>query len=96
MCTYRPTELYKLQVGAPDGGRYRVALDSDAVDFGGSGRVGHGVDHFTEPEGVPGMLSAAHIRFESQCTIIAEGCGTDVVRFGHKPKHTQVQTQVPS
>ena len=41
-------------MGAPDGGRYRVALDSDADDFGGSGRVGHGIDHFTEPEGVPG------------------------------------------
>ena len=52
------TLLFDLQVGAPDGGRYRVALDSDAADFGGTGRVGHGVDHFTEPEGVPGALFA--------------------------------------
>ena len=43
------------QVGAPDGGRYRVAVDSDAFDFGGAGRVGHDVDHFTVPEGVPGV-----------------------------------------
>ena len=45
-------------MGAPDGGRYRVAVDSDAAAFGGAGRIGHGVDHFTEPEGVPGGLLA--------------------------------------
>lgn len=31
----------------PEPGRYRVALDSDAWDFGGPGRVGHDVDHFS-------------------------------------------------
>ena len=35
------------QVPVPEPGRYRVALDSDAWDFGGPGRVGHDVDHFT-------------------------------------------------
>lgn len=43
-----------LQVGAGEGGRYRVVLDSDEGRFGGRGRLGHGVDHFTQPEGVPG------------------------------------------
>lgn len=36
------------QVPVPEPGRYRVALDSDAWDFGGPGRVGHDVDHFTQ------------------------------------------------
>jgi Alpha amylase, C-terminal all-beta domain len=43
-------------VGAGEGGRYRVVLDSDEGRFGGQGRLGHGVDHFTQPEGVPGTL----------------------------------------
>ena len=40
-----------LQVGVGLGGRYRVALDSDSPAFGGGGRVGHDVDHFTTPAG---------------------------------------------
>ena len=53
---FSPFNSYEgYKVGAPEGGRYRVALDSDATDFGGEGRVGHDVDHFTQPEGVPGV-----------------------------------------
>jgi 1,4-alpha-glucan branching enzyme len=40
-----------LQVPAQVPGRYRVVLDSDARDFGGRGRLGHDVDHFTQPAG---------------------------------------------
>ena len=47
-------EGYK--VGAPTGGIYRVVLDSDEAKFGGAGRVGHGVDHFTQIEGTPGEI----------------------------------------
>lgn len=32
----------------PEPGKYRVALDSDAWDYGGEGRVGWDVDHFSE------------------------------------------------
>jgi len=46
-------EGYKVGVGLP--GTYRVVLDSDAFMFGGKGRVGHDADHFTSPEGVPGV-----------------------------------------
>ncbi|KAK0577594.1 hypothetical protein LWI29_035556 [Acer saccharum] len=46
-------EGYKVGCGWP--GKYRVALDSDAWEYGGHGRVGHGVDHFTSPEGIPGV-----------------------------------------
>ncbi|XP_011628895.1 1,4-alpha-glucan-branching enzyme 1, chloroplastic/amyloplastic isoform X1 [Amborella trichopoda] len=42
------------KVGCDLPGKYRVALDSDALEFGGHGRVGHDVDHFTSPEGEPG------------------------------------------
>jgi 1,4-alpha-glucan branching enzyme len=37
-----------LEVPAPVPGRYRAALNSDAEEFGGAGRVGSGVDHFTQ------------------------------------------------
>ncbi|GER55487.1 4-alpha-glucan-branching enzyme [Striga asiatica] len=46
-------EGYKIGCDLP--GKYKVALDSDAWEFGGHGRVGHNVDHFTTPEGVPGV-----------------------------------------
>ena len=42
-----------LAVPVPIPGKYRAVLDSDAVEFGGRGRVGAGVDHFTIP-GSPG------------------------------------------
>ncbi|PIA46826.1 hypothetical protein AQUCO_01500400v1 [Aquilegia coerulea] len=44
---------YKIGCDLP--GKYRVALDSDAWEFGGHGRVAHDVDHFTSPEGIPGV-----------------------------------------
>ena len=43
---------YRVGVGEP--GSYRVALDSDAFDFGGHGRVPHDDVYFTSPEGEPG------------------------------------------
>ncbi|GLT46061.1 hypothetical protein SLA2020_198490 [Shorea laevis] len=43
------------KVGCDLPGKYRIALDSDAWEFGGHGRVGHDVDHFTSPEGTPGV-----------------------------------------
>ncbi|KAH7615671.1 hypothetical protein Ndes2526B_g09583 [Nannochloris sp. 'desiccata'] len=38
-----------LPVPAPVPGKYRAVLDSDGVEFGGKGRIGHSVDHFTQP-----------------------------------------------
>lgn len=53
---FSPTEDYEgLKVGAGEGGKYHIVLDSDEQRFGGRGRLGHGVDHFTQPEGVPGQ-----------------------------------------
>ncbi|KAK9820161.1 hypothetical protein WJX72_006858 [[Myrmecia] bisecta] len=49
---FKDFEGYK--VGVPEAGKWRVVLDSDDVKFGGKGRVGHDVDHFTHPEGEPG------------------------------------------
>ncbi|OWM70582.1 hypothetical protein CDL15_Pgr014255 [Punica granatum] len=52
---FHPENTYRgYKVGCDLPGKYRVALDSDARDFGGHGRVGHDVDHFTTPEGIPG------------------------------------------
>ncbi|EPS72458.1 hypothetical protein M569_02296, partial [Genlisea aurea] len=44
---------YKVGCDAP--GKYRVALDSDSKEFGGYSRIQRGVDHFTSPEGIPGV-----------------------------------------
>ena len=46
--TDRTVLLLLVQVPVPEPGRYRVVLDSDAHEFGGQGRVGHDVDHFTQ------------------------------------------------
>eukprot|EP01018_Ginkgo_biloba_P039526 Gb_16532 [translate_table: standard] len=52
---FHPENTYVgYKVGCDMPGKYRVALDSDALEYGGQGRVGHDVDHFTSPEGVPG------------------------------------------
>ncbi|KAL1814970.1 hypothetical protein ACET3Z_017544 [Daucus carota] len=53
---FHPENTYDgYKVGCDMPGKYRVALDSDALEFGGHGRVGHDVDHFTSPEGIPGV-----------------------------------------
>ncbi|MQM01759.1 hypothetical protein Taro_034516 [Colocasia esculenta] len=53
---FHPENTYEgHKVGCDLPGKYRVALDSDALEFGGHGRVGHDVDHFTSPEGIPGL-----------------------------------------
>ncbi|KAI3734510.1 hypothetical protein L6452_13980 [Arctium lappa] len=53
---FHPDNTYDgYKVGCDLPGKYRVALDSDAWEFGGHGRVGHDVDHFTSPEGIPGI-----------------------------------------
>ncbi|XP_021754453.1 1,4-alpha-glucan-branching enzyme 1, chloroplastic/amyloplastic-like [Chenopodium quinoa] len=53
---FHPENTYEgYKIGCDLPGKYRVALDSDALDFGGRGRVGHDVDHFTNPEGIPGV-----------------------------------------
>ena len=46
---------WAMQAGVPEGGRYQVVLDSDDTQFGGHGRIGHDVQHFSSPEGVPGQ-----------------------------------------
>ncbi|XP_078448398.1 1,4-alpha-glucan-branching enzyme, chloroplastic/amyloplastic-like isoform X2 [Wolffia australiana] len=53
---FHPDNTYHgYKVGCDLPGKYRAALDSDAPEFGGLGRVGGDVDHFTSPEGVPGL-----------------------------------------
>ncbi|KAK6939075.1 Alpha-amylase/branching enzyme, C-terminal all beta [Dillenia turbinata] len=53
---FHPENTYEgYKVGCDLPGKYRVALDSDSSEFGGPGRVGHNVDHFTNPEGIPGV-----------------------------------------
>jgi 1,4-alpha-glucan branching enzyme len=47
---FSPSNDYEgLKVPVPQPGKYRPVLDSDAKEFGGRGRVGHGVDHFSDP-----------------------------------------------
>ena len=43
-----------MQVGIGEGGKYKLILDSDALHFGGPGRVPHDPEMFSQPEGIPG------------------------------------------
>eukprot|EP00884_Botryococcus_braunii_P004632 jgi/Botrbrau1/1416/Bobra.0063s0112.1 len=52
-CPTIDREGYKVGVGEP--GKYRIVLDSDDLQYGGLGRLNHTVDHFTSPEGIPGV-----------------------------------------
>lgn len=52
---FHPVNTYSgYKVGCDLPGKYRIAQDSDSLDFGGHGQLGHDVDHFTTPEGEPG------------------------------------------
>ncbi|KAH7437626.1 hypothetical protein KP509_05G081300 [Ceratopteris richardii] len=52
---FHPQNTYEgYKVGCDLPGKYRVAFDSDSLEYGGYGRVGHDSDHFTNPEGEPG------------------------------------------
>lgn len=65
---FHPTKTYDgYKVGCKEPGKYRVALDSDHPDFGGKGRVGYGVDHFSSPEGIPGKPET---NFNNRCVSI--------------------------
>jgi len=47
---FSPHKTYEgYRVAAREGGKWRVALDSDAYHFGGKGRVSWDADHFTVP-----------------------------------------------
>ncbi|CAK0744688.1 1,4-alpha-glucan-branching enzyme, chloroplastic/amyloplastic [Coccomyxa viridis] len=46
-------EGYK--VGTPEQGRYKAIVSSDDKQYGGQGRINNSVEHFTHPEGTPGV-----------------------------------------
>jgi len=52
---FHPTnDYFDYKVGAPEGGNYKIVLDSDASIVGGQGRVPHHKSLTTQPEGIPG------------------------------------------
>ena len=57
-----------LQIGVPDGGRYEVVMSSDSKKYGGCDRIGVGIEHFSQPEGVPGEGGFFVPRIESPLT----------------------------
>ncbi|TXG51930.1 hypothetical protein EZV62_021099 [Acer yangbiense] len=65
-------EGYKVGCGWP--GKYRVALDSDAWECGGHGRVGHDVDHFTSPEGIPGVPETNFNNRSNSFKVLSPAC----------------------
>eukprot|EP00271_Cylindrocystis_brebissonii_P007309 TRINITY_DN20683_c0_g1_i1.p1 TRINITY_DN20683_c0_g1~~TRINITY_DN20683_c0_g1_i1.p1 ORF type:complete len:881 (+),score=127.80 TRINITY_DN20683_c0_g1_i1:240-2882(+) len=65
---FHPSKSYEgYKVGCREPGKYRLALDSDDKEYGGQGRVGRGVDHFSSPEGIPGK---AETNFNNRCASI--------------------------
>jgi 1,4-alpha-glucan branching enzyme len=52
---FHPTQSYTdYRIGVNVGGKYRIILDSDALEFGGHGRLDHSTDYFTFDEGFAG------------------------------------------
>ncbi|CAL5219263.1 g1061 [Coccomyxa viridis] len=50
---YNDYEGYK--IGTPEPGRYKAIASSDDKQYGGQGRIDNTIEHFTHPEGTPGM-----------------------------------------
>jgi len=48
------------QIGTPEPGKYKAVISSDDKQYGGQGRIDNTVEHFTHPEGTPGILSLLH------------------------------------
>ncbi|CEF97678.1 Glycosyl hydrolase, family 13, catalytic domain [Ostreococcus tauri] len=49
---FHPHQTYEgLEIGVPEPGKYQLAFDTDAREFGGKSRCGFSVDHFTSPDG---------------------------------------------
>ena len=44
------------QVGTMEAGKFQAVLSSDDLEFGGQGRINSATEHFTHPEGTPGLL----------------------------------------
>ena len=52
---FHPTQSYTdYRIGVNVGGKYRIILDSDALEFGGHNRLDHSTDYFTFDEGFAG------------------------------------------
>jgi len=58
-----------LRVGCGLPGKYRVALDTDAFDFGGKGRVSHDAEHFTEPGGFNERPCSMQVFVPARCAV---------------------------
>ena len=57
------------------GGKYRVALDSDAKEFDGHGRIDHNVDYFTKREDWDGRSHSLMVYIPSRVALVL--CKTD-------------------
>ena len=63
------------KVGVDVGGRYCVALDSDAKEFDGHGRIDHNVDYFTKREDWDGRSHSLMVYIPSRVALVL--CKTD-------------------
>ena len=60
-----------MQIGTPEAGRYKAVLSSDDKEYGGQGRIDGIVEHFTHPEGTPGMESCCLQTLYAHLTALA-------------------------
>ena len=63
------------RVGVDVGGKYCVALDSDAKEFDGHGRLDHNVDHFTTQGDWDGRSHSLMVYIPSRVALVL--CKTD-------------------
>ncbi|HEX7037487.1 MAG TPA: 1,4-alpha-glucan branching protein GlgB [Pseudomonadales bacterium] len=60
VCNFTPVPRHNYGIGVPHGGRWREALNSDAVEFGGSGVV-HAGSHYTAPLPAHGFYHSLYL-----------------------------------
>ena len=82
------SDLESFKIGTPASGRFRVVLDSDEDRFGGCNRIGHGVDHFTHPEGTPGMPETNY--HNRAFSMLVAAPARTVAVYAQVPEHTQL------
>ena len=72
-----PLSLYYIQqsftdykIGVDVGGKYRVALDSDAKEFDGHGHIDHNIDYYTKQEDWDGRSHSLMVYIPSRVALV--------------------------
>ena len=69
VCNFTPVPREDYWIGVPHAGRYRERINTDAIDYGGSG-IGNAGEVHAEPHPIHGHAQAIHLRLPPLATLI--------------------------